>query len=115
MIIDSSTDELPSITSPSTGTFSPGRTRSRSPIWTCSSGTSSSVPSAAHTSGRFRRQPQQGPDGGVGLAARAQFHHLADQHQRHDHRAGLEIYGDLSVASRKDGGKIRGNTVATQL
>ena len=42
VIIDSSTALLPSSTTPSTGTFSPGRTRSRSPGTTCSSGTSSS-------------------------------------------------------------------------
>lgn len=42
---DSSTADLPSSTSPSTGTFSPGRTRSMSPISTWSRVTSSSVPS----------------------------------------------------------------------
>jgi len=46
LIIDSSTALRPSVTVPSTGTFSPGRTRSRSPTWTCSSGMSSSLPSA---------------------------------------------------------------------
>ena len=45
--IDSSTALLPSTTTPSTGTFSPGRTRSRSPTCTWVSGTSSSLPSAA--------------------------------------------------------------------
>ena len=44
--IDSSTLERPSSTSPSTGTFSPGRTRSRSPTCTCVNGMSSSLPSA---------------------------------------------------------------------
>ena len=43
--MDSSTELPPSVTSPSTGTFSPGRTRSRSPTCTWVSGTSSSVPS----------------------------------------------------------------------
>ena len=43
--IDSSTALRPSKTEPSTGTFSPGRTRRRSPTWTLSSCTSSSVPS----------------------------------------------------------------------
>ena len=38
--IDSSTADAPSVTTPSTGTFSPGRTRSRSPGCTASSGTS---------------------------------------------------------------------------
>ncbi|MCY1208243.1 hypothetical protein D9M72_198620 [compost metagenome] len=45
VIIDSSTALEPSVTTPSTGTFSPGRTRSRSPTWTWVSGTSSSAPS----------------------------------------------------------------------
>jgi hypothetical protein len=44
--IDSSTLERPSSTTPSTGTFSPGRTRSLSPTCTCVSSMSSSVPSA---------------------------------------------------------------------
>ena len=43
----SSREERPSTTMPSTGTFSPGRTRSRSPSWTRSRVTSASVPSAA--------------------------------------------------------------------
>ena len=46
VIMDSSTAERPSITSPSTGTFSPGRTRRRSPTFTASSGTSRSPPSS---------------------------------------------------------------------
>ncbi len=44
--IDSSTALEPSSTTPSTGTFSPGRTRSRSPARTWSRGTSSSLPSS---------------------------------------------------------------------
>jgi hypothetical protein len=44
--IDSSTEDEPSTTVPSTGTFSPGRTRTRSPTATWSMGTSTStVPS----------------------------------------------------------------------
>ena len=43
---DSSTELAPSSTRASTGTFSPGRTRRRSPTCTCDSGTSSSAPSA---------------------------------------------------------------------
>ena len=46
VIIDSSTLERPSSTTPSTGTFSPGRTRSRSPTCTWVSSMSSSVPSS---------------------------------------------------------------------
>jgi hypothetical protein len=44
--MDSSTALAPSSTTPSTGIFSPGRTRSRSPGFTCSSGMSSSPPSS---------------------------------------------------------------------
>ena len=44
--IDSSSDDLPSTISPSTGTFSPGRTRNLSPGCSTVIGTSSSVPSA---------------------------------------------------------------------
>ncbi len=47
--IDSSTEERPSTTAPSTGSLSPGRTRSRSPTCTSSSGTSSSEPSGRIT------------------------------------------------------------------
>jgi hypothetical protein len=43
--IDSSTVPLPSTSSPSTGTFSPGRTRSSSPAWMLSICTVSSDPS----------------------------------------------------------------------
>ena len=43
--IASSTAERPATTTPSTGTLSPGRTRSRSPAATWSSGTSPSSPS----------------------------------------------------------------------
>ena len=45
--MDSSTALLPSSTKPSTGTFSPGRTRRRSPMCTWVSGMSASLPSSA--------------------------------------------------------------------
>ena len=45
--IDSSTDDWPSVTTPSTGTASPGRIRKRSPAITSVNGTSVSPPSAA--------------------------------------------------------------------
>jgi hypothetical protein len=41
-IMDSSTEDSPSSTSPSTGTFSPGFTTSTSPAWTSGRGTSTS-------------------------------------------------------------------------
>jgi hypothetical protein len=43
--IDSSTEDRPSVTTPSTGTFSPGRTMTMSPTATSSTGTSTSRPS----------------------------------------------------------------------
>jgi hypothetical protein len=49
VIMLSSTDERPSVTTPSTGTFSPGRTRIRSSTCTASSSTSSSWPSGRMT------------------------------------------------------------------
>ncbi len=52
-IIDSSIEERPSTTTPSTGTLSPGRTRSRSPTSTSSSGISSSRPSGPITRAVF--------------------------------------------------------------
>ncbi len=55
--IDSSTLEAPSRTTPSTGTFSPGRTRSRSPGRTSSSGTSLSLPSSASRRAVFGARP----------------------------------------------------------
>jgi hypothetical protein len=55
--IDSSTALSPSTTSPSTGTFSPGRMRSRSPTWTCVSSTSSSLPSALIRRAVFGARP----------------------------------------------------------
>ena len=42
---DSSTEDAPSVTTPSTGIEPPGRTRTRSPSCTCSTGTSTSRPS----------------------------------------------------------------------
>ncbi len=55
--IDSSTELLPSITTPSTGTFSPGRTRSELPTWTWASGTSASLPSALIRRAVFGARP----------------------------------------------------------
>ena len=52
-IMLSSTEDRPSRTTPSTGTLSPGRTRSRSPTCTSSSGISSSDPSSRMTRAVF--------------------------------------------------------------
>ncbi|CAM5530282.1 hypothetical protein SSTU70S_02859 [Stutzerimonas stutzeri] len=55
--IDSSTALSPSSTRPSTGTFSPGRTRSLSPLCTWVSGMSSSLPSALIRRAVFGARP----------------------------------------------------------
>ncbi len=56
---DSSTALWPSTTTPSTGTFSPGRTRRRSPGCTSASGTSVSAPSAATRRAVFGASPSR--------------------------------------------------------
>ena len=56
--IDSSTDERPSTTDPSTGTFSPGRTRRSMPGATSATGTSSSRPSSCTRSALFGERPR---------------------------------------------------------
>ncbi len=55
--MDSSTALSPSSTVPSTGTFSPGRTRKWSPWWTWGSGMSSSRPSALMRRAVFGASP----------------------------------------------------------
>ena len=57
--IDSSTLPLPSVSSPSTGTFSPGRTRSRSPTWMASTCTVSSAPAALTFTAVFGASPSR--------------------------------------------------------
>ena len=67
----------PSTTSPSTGTFSPGRTRRRSPTCDASRGTSSSVPSGADAPRGLGRQVEQRADRAAVSLAGAQLQHLA--------------------------------------
>ena len=81
---------------PSTGTFSPGRTRSRSPTAIASSATSSSLPSRDAARG-LRREIEQRADRARGLLARAQLQHLAEQHQHGDDRGRLEIDRDRAA------------------
>ena len=57
--MDSSTWLRPSTTTPSTGTFSPGRTRRRSPTCTCDSSTSSSSPSSRRRRAVFGARPSR--------------------------------------------------------
>jgi hypothetical protein len=57
--MDSSTFDRPSSTRPSTGTFSPGRTRRRSPTWTWLSAMSSSWPSSRRRRAVFGARPSR--------------------------------------------------------
>ena len=88
--IDSSTAACPSTTTPSTGTFSPGRTRRRSPALDV---VERNVFFAAvpHPPRGFRRETQELPDRRARLMARAQLQHLAEQHQHHDDDGGVEV------------------------
>jgi hypothetical protein len=65
-----------------------------------SSGTSSSLPSSRRPPRGLRRQPEQRADRAAGLLARAQLEHLAEQHQRDDHRRRLEVDADRPVRRR---------------
>ncbi len=105
MIIASSTALRPSSTTPSTGTFSPGRTRRRSPGTTSSSAMSSSRPSSRDHARAFGREIEQGADRAAGLRAGAQFEHLAEQYQGDDDRRRLEIDRHRSVRHAERGGE----------
>ncbi len=89
--IDSSTALRPSSTTPSTGTFSPGRTRRRSPRRDRLERHVLLAAVVRQAPRRLRRQAEERADGRAGAAARAQLEHLAQQHQRHDHRGRLEV------------------------
>ena len=71
----------PSITSPSTGIFSPGRTRRRSPSRIASRATSSSAPSA-RIGARFSARDRAARGSRRRSAARAQLQHLPEQDER---------------------------------
>ena len=79
--IDSSIALRPSMTTPSTGTFSPGRTRQTSPTCTSSSGTSASSPSPDDARG-FRREPEQLLESPCRCGAGAKLEDLPEQDQR---------------------------------
>ena len=85
--IDSSSAERPSSTTPSTGTFSPGRTRKRSP--TCDRVERDFLVAAVvlDAARGLRREIEQRADRARGRLARAQFQHLAEQHQHGDDAA----------------------------
>ena len=91
VIIDSSTDERPSITLPSTGMLSPGRTRSRSPALHVVERHVRLGSVLADAPRRLRRQVEQRADRRAGPLARPQLQHLAEEDQRDDDRRRLEI------------------------
>ena len=105
--IDSSTCERPSSTTPSTGTFSPGRTRRRSPTCTWSSGDVLLGAVVAQAARGLRRQAQQRLDRGGGLRARAQLQQLAEQGERDDHRGRLEVDADAAVLAERSREQLR--------
>ena len=68
-----------------------------------------------HATRGLGREIEQRPDRARGRLARAQFQHLAEQHQYGDDRRGFEIDRDRSVMAAEGGGKIDGAKVATTL
>src|SRR5215472_1945393 len=108
--MDSSTAERPSITSPSTAIFSPGRTRSRSPTAIASSDTSSSPPSA------LKRRAVLGARSSKARIARTQLEHLTEQHEAGDDGCSLEIdgnrpFGTVEFRRKHAGQQDRGHAV----
>ncbi len=92
--MDSSSDERPSSSMPSTGTFSPGRTRRRSPTRDGVERDLLVAAVGAHPARGLRREVEQGADRARGLVAGAQLQHLPEQHQHRDHGGRFEVDGD---------------------
>ena len=99
---------------PSTGTFSPGRMRTRSPTTSASSATSSSVPSARDAPRGLRREPEQLPDRKAGAAASRELQPFAQQHQRDDRRGHFEVHADHAVRIAHLRGKESGRECREQ-
>lgn len=93
----SSTLEVPSSTSPSSGTLPPGRTRSRSPTAMAASASVVFPARRIEAARGRRRQVQQGGWHRRCGRGHAQFEDLADQHQHDDDRRGFEIDPDRTV------------------
>ena len=100
----SSTYDEPSTTSPSTGTFSPGRTITMSPGRTSPSGTSSVSPSRSHACG-LRLQADEPLDRFRGAALRPRLQVPAEQDKGDDDRGRLVI--DVLRAWRENAGGER--------
>ena len=101
--IDSSTALVPSRTTPSTGTFSPGRTRRRSPGRTSSRGTSASLPSSASRRAVFGARPRRARMAPLVRCARPQLQHLPQEDEGDDHRRRLEVAAHLAVGPAERG------------
>ena len=114
--IDSSTVLVPSRTTPSTGTFSPGRTRRRSPGLHVLEGHVGLGPVVSHPAGGLRRQAEKGPDGPAGALAGPKLQHLSHEDEGDDHRRRLEVAAHLAVGlARKDAGNTPGSSTAATL
>ena len=106
--IDSSTAEVPSVTSPSTGIFSPGRTTTMSPGTTSSTGISASAPSRTTRAVRACK-PDQLADRLAGAGLGPGLEQPAEQDQGEDHADRFEVH--LAHV----GGQQAGQTVTTRL
>ncbi len=112
--IDSSSELLPSTTTPSTGTFSPGRTRSRSPTCTWVSGTSSSVPSVAMRRAVLGARPSKDLIAAE-VCERAFNSRIWPNRVNEMMTAAASKYTATLPSTTKVAGKICGATVATTL
>ena len=113
--MDSSTELLPSSTAPSTGIFSPGRTRRVSPGLTCSRGISSSVPLS-----RTMRAVLGASPNNILMAAlvrlRARSSSTCPNNTSAVMTAAASKYtGTKPISFRTDAGKMSGRIVATML
>ena len=88
--IDRSTAESPSSITPSVANFSPGRTTNRSPVRDRLDGDDHLLPVAEHAR-LLRPELEQGPDRGARPSAGARLEEAAEQDQRRDHGADLEV------------------------
>ena len=111
--IDSSTVLRPSTTTPSTGIFSPGRTRMRSPTCTSASGTSRSSPSRTRRA-VFGARPSSALIAAV-VRLRARISSICPSSTSTVIIIAVSKYGSTTPPMRKPTGKMPGATVATTL
>ena len=104
--IDSSTADAPSITSPSTGIRSPGRTSDDVAAQDVAGG-HFELDAVANDAGRARLQADEPPDGLRRPAARARLEQLAEQHEDDDDDSRFEVDGCRLVAA--DDVRVGGN------